>query len=226
MAYFIPAVLVPFFILLLFFVHRKDLRDLIAGGENKCEECSYNVVSKLTRKKIEFLYKLSLSSLENAFRVRDEENKTILSHATFFIAVSTFFFILGSWTYRHSGDVLCFVVLCTILAVSVVYLILSIISIFLAFMTMYEFSPMSKKIVELSDSHGVNEIKKMLIHRWINCTDKNNFSNTRKMQLLTISRKFLFCALVLLVIAFLFIILVKYASIVVPITCFYCYSCS
>ena len=59
MAYFIPAVLVPFFILLLFFVHRKDLRDLIAGGENKCEECSYNVVSKLTRKKIEFLYKLS-----------------------------------------------------------------------------------------------------------------------------------------------------------------------
>ncbi len=217
--FFIPIVSTVFLVFFLFF-NGEDVKYIIgskdSGKTNDKNGKLYPKIKDLDEKKVEFLYESSRQSMNDTFQLRDGENKTILSHATIFAAVCTLFWIVGRWTYQNHDKIGLFVVLSILLFVVFVFLVTSISAVFSAFNVKYTLPPQSKDLVNLSNGYDEIELKKMLIDRWTGCTTMNYTSNERKMNLLTISRKHLFFALVVLVFSLSIIVVQKYLEIIAP----------
>ena len=217
MYYFLVPV-AAFFLVFLFIFKDQDVRCIMKSDEandNKSENL-YSKIQNLKTEEIDFLYEISRQSLNESFALRDGENKTILSHATIFFAASTLFYFISRWSYRHHDESIIFLILVVLLIFAFSFLAVSIISVFRSFTVKYTLPPQAKDLANLSSEYSVQNLKTMLIDRWTECVATNYPSNKRKMDLLTLARKYLFFAFVVLVIAFIFIVCIKYIGCIAP----------
>ena len=198
--------------MLIFYILAKDKINYIKKECIPDNEDFDDRFKDLDYTQINFYFDLGQKQLEDIFKLRDDENKTILNHVAIIIAVFSLFYILAKWSYCHHNDLSYFLPLTLYLSFAIVNMTISIWSIFQALRLPYKLPAQIHDIEPEDINSDVNKLKEMFIERFAGDAKNNKKSNERKMLLLDHSRFFLWNGLCYLGFAFLFICVKKYLS--------------
>lgn len=218
MAIRIQILLITFFLFLIigiiFYLFAEDKIRYMKEKEKKDDDDFRNKYNNLNDEQIEFYFNLGQKSLDDIFRHRDNENKTILSHVAIIVAIFSLFTVLVKWSYQYHDNLSCFLPLIVFLATAFLSMVVSVWSMFLSLSLIYNMPPQLCDIGANDIDSSVTSLRKMFVERMA-CDAKKNFeSNIRKMILLDYSRYFQKTALAFLGISFLYICGVEYLSII------------
>ena len=104
MAIRVQILLITFFLFLIigfiFYLFAEDKIRYMKEKEKKDDDDFRNTYNNLSAEQIEFYFILGQKSLEEIFRHRDNENKTILSHVAIIVAIFSLFAVLVKWSYH------------------------------------------------------------------------------------------------------------------------------
>lgn len=196
-------------VLLLAILSKQDFA--VIANKVKCDSKGknyyYSKVLKQGLDKINFLYKFNCDNFGEIFKLRSNENKTILLQSSFLIVVSPALYFLGVSIYKYQDDLPCFLGSFFFLAFAFVNLIISSISVYCAFLQPYRLPPNLYDLVNVASDYDEAHLKKMLIGCWTSSAKINYASNKRKMDLLHISRKYLLNCLCFLVVTLIYLVL-------------------
>ena len=112
MAIRMMILLITFFLFLIigivFYFFAKDKIRYMREKEKKEDEDFRNRYNNLSDEQIDFYFTLGQKNLDDIFRHRDNENKTILSHVAIIVAIFSLFTVLVKWSYRYHDDIFLF----------------------------------------------------------------------------------------------------------------------
>ena len=197
-------------LVLLFAILSKQDFAVIANRvecDSKGKNDYYSKVLKQGLDKINFLHKFNSDNFGEIFKLRGNENKTILLQSSVLIAVSPALYFLGVFIYKYQYDLPCFLGSFFFLVFAFVNLIISSISVYCAFLQPYRLPPNLYDLVSVAIAYDETHLKKMLIGCWTSSAKINYASNKRKMDLLYISRKYLLYCLCFLMVTLIYLVL-------------------
>ena len=198
--FFLAIVVILIFILL----ERKAILYVIKKDNSENEDFT-NRYADLSDEQINFYFDQGQKKLENALRLRETENSSLLGHAATAAGVFSLFFIIGKWALHHHDDLTIFLPLVIFLSYASLNMGLSVFSIFQAYRLPYILPPQICEIPKAHTNTEVRYLKEVFLERLANDTKKNALSNERKMRLSNHSRSFLLHGLTSLGLAFIFI---------------------
>ena len=208
--------LIEFFLyiitLIIFYFFSKKQIHYIIEKEKPDNESFFDRYENLDPDQINFYFELGQKNLDNIFKLRNDENKTILSHVAIIAAVFSLFYSLGKQTINYHDDLTYFLPLSIFLLMALFNMLGSITSMLQSLSLPYSMPSQLHEIDEQYTNLPVKDLKKMQIERFAADAKRNSKSNIRKMYLLNCSRFFLRNAFVFLGIAILFIGAKKYIS--------------
>ena len=191
--------------LIVFYLFSKKQILYIIKKEEPDSESFFERYDGLNKDQINFYFELGQKNLDNIFKLRNDENKTILSHVAIIAAGASLFYFLGEKAVKYQSDLTYFLPLFIFLLMAGFNMLASITTIFQALSHPYSM-PCQLHEIDIQDTNlPVNELKRMQIERFAIDAKRNAKSNIRKMFLLNYSRFFLRNAFIFLGIAFLFI---------------------
>lgn len=197
---------------IIFYLLSKEQIHYIIEKEKTDKESFLDRYENLTPDQIDFYFELGQKNLDNIFKLRNDENKTILSHVAIIAAAFSLFYFLGTQTFKYQDDLTYFLPLFVFLLMALFNMLGSITSMFQSLSLPYSMPSQLHEIDVQYTNLPVVDLKKMQIERFASDAKRNSKSNIRKMRLLNYSRFFLRNAFIFLGIAFLFICAKKYIS--------------
>ncbi len=209
-AFFLAIIVILIFILL----KRGDILDVIKKDKSNKEDF-IDRFANLSDEQIDFYFKFGQKQLEDIFKLRNNENASLLGHAATAAGAFSLFFIIGKWALHHHSDLTILIPLIVFLSYALLNMGLSIFSMFQAYRLPYTLPAQIYEIPKEYTNTDVRSLKEIFLERLVSDAKINAQSNERKMILLNHSRTFLLHGLISLGVAFVWICGKLYLSFII-----------